>query len=121
MRSRRLLALMMTVAAMLTAWVSLGPVSNAGAITYGQYCWGVGVPAWGECNATYIRPLVAVFGKGGQHAACTNAYEWGLVGPWACAGKNEWASISFNGSRQLFGTVKNNTASSNVLYGEMWW
>jgi hypothetical protein len=122
LRGRRYVAMLVTVAAFAMSWLSMGPVSNAGAVTTGQYCWQHSIGPWGQCSASYSRYLVAVFGKGGQHAACTNAYEWTwLVSSWACAGTNEWASIGFNGTRLLAGAVKNNTGSNNVLYGEMWW
>lgn len=122
LRSKRLATLMVAMTGLLTAWMSTGPISSASAINTGQYCWGANVPGWGQCSAPYIQPLVAVFGKGGQHAACTNAYWLGaLVSSWACAGTNEWASITYNGSRLMAGAVRNNAASSNVLYGEMWW
>jgi hypothetical protein len=102
-------------------WMSAGPVSRADAAT-GTYCWAYNAGPWNICAASYGRPLVAVFGKGGQHAACTNAYELLiLVSSWVCAGPNEWAQINFNGTRNLAGAVKNNTGSWNVLYGEMWW
>jgi hypothetical protein len=121
-RLRRMGALFATVIALAAASLSIGPVSSASAITTGQYCWGHSVPGWGQCSSVNAQYLVAVFGKGGQHAACTNAYYWGaLASSWACAGTNEWASISYNGARLMSGAVMNNTASSNVLYGEMWW
>lgn len=104
-----------------TVWIATGPLTNAKAAT-GQYCWGVNTAPWGECGSTYYRYLVAVFAKGGQGAACTSAQEWlQLVHPWACAGKNEWAQVNFNGARELGGVAKNNTGNYNVLYGEMWW
>jgi hypothetical protein len=103
---------------------ALAPEGEAPAsiTSMGQFCWGVAVGAWGQCTASWGQYLTGVFGKGGQHSGCVNAYEGGtLIHSWVCSPTNEWAVIGFNGARYLVGTVKNNTASSNVLYGEMWW
>lgn len=119
---RRLAVLVVLASALLTsAWMSVGPVSQANAVTINPFCWGVGVGPWGQCAAGFTRPLVMVAGKGGQHSGCVNAYEftW-LVSSWACSSTNTWAQIHYNGARQLQGTVRNNVGVNNVLYGEMW-
>jgi hypothetical protein len=88
----------------------------------GQFCWANPVGAWGQCTASWGQWLTSVHGKGGQHSGCVNAYHGGsLVSSWACSPTNEWAFIGYNGSRWMQGTVKNNTGSNNVLYGEMWY
>lgn len=120
--AHRTATLIAVLVAMLAAiWMSAGPISSANA-GMGQFCWGVGVGAWGQCTAEWGQNLTAVFGKGGQHSACVDAYYSGsLIHEWVCSPTNEWAFIGFNGTRWMQGTVRNNTASNNVLYGEMWY
>lgn len=121
-RARRLAVLIAVMTALLaSAWMVAGPTSNAQA-GMGQFCWGAGVGGWGQCTASWGQNLTGVFGKGGQHSACVNAYYSGsLIHEWVCSPTNVWALIGFNGARWMQGTVRNNVAESNVLYGEMWY
>lgn len=120
-RARRMMAIAGVAIGLLTSAFAFGSASQAQAAS-GQFCWGVGVGAWGQCTASWGQYLSGVFAKGGQHSACVNAYSGGsLVSSWACSPTNEWALIGFNTTRYLVGTARNNTASNNVLYGEMWW
>jgi hypothetical protein len=118
---RRALLAVLVGALLACAYGLAGPVQNANA-TINQFCWGAAVGPWGQCTASFTRPLVQVSGKGGQASACVNAYEGGsLVSSWVCQVTNTWANISYSGTRQLAGTVRNNVGNNNVLYGEMWW
>jgi hypothetical protein len=121
-KARRLALLIALAIALLTSiWMAAGPVSNANA-GVGQFCWGAGVGPWGHCTSNWGQWLTSVHGKGGQHSGCVNAYHNGaLVSSWACSPTNTWAFIGYNGARWMHGTVRNNTASNNVLYGEMWY